>query len=406
MKVRFRLLLCALLVLALTACISVNVEYPDFSENIPPVTGEELPDTGEGEQAGGIFRLTFINVGQGDSALLVDPHGFTVLIDGGKPTAGETVVSYLRSQSISQINVMVVSHPDSDHLGGLVDVVELDDISVRSVVYSGFPGTTKLWDRFVNAVAAEGIQMRAAQAGEPLRWGEFRATVLYPTAETRDSDDPNEECLVVNVAAGNVRTLFACDTDFKTEERILWSSDPQDLRAEILKVSHHGSSLDTGLPFLDAIHPKEAVISVGKNSYGHPGADLLARLEDAGARIWRTDELGDITIYTDGARYQVNQPLRAGQGTAVQPDTPPVEAPQPGSGDEKDVQITAVQADGSKKGEPDEYVEIHNSGSTPVAIVGWTLEDNAGHLFVFPDFVLQPQQVCRVYRILAQKATR
>ena len=126
------------------------------------------------------LQISYINVGQGDSALIRDSGGSDVLIDGGKPSAGPTVVAYLRSQGVDDIDVMVASHADSDHIGGLIDVLEMSDIPVESVMYSGYPGDTLTWSTFATAVANEGITMTAAQFPQTFIWGETTAHILNP----------------------------------------------------------------------------------------------------------------------------------------------------------------------------------------------------------------------------------
>src|SRR5512143_2235552 len=112
-----------------------------------------------GQASTGNLRVSFINVGQGDSILLHDDSNFDILIDGGQPSAGSTVVNYLRQQHINDIDVMVSTHTDSDHVGGLTDVLQMTDIPVLSVFYNGYPGSTVTWNDFVTAVSQEGLTL-------------------------------------------------------------------------------------------------------------------------------------------------------------------------------------------------------------------------------------------------------
>ena len=117
------------------------------------------------------LTVSYIDVGQGDSIWIHDSNGFDILIDGGKPSAGPTVLAYLRDHGIDDIEVMIASHPDSDHIGGLIDVLEATDIPVQQVLYSGYPGDTVIWDDFTNAVVNEGITLTVAQYPYEYTWG-------------------------------------------------------------------------------------------------------------------------------------------------------------------------------------------------------------------------------------------
>ncbi len=347
-----------------------------------------------------LYRITFIDVGQGDSALLQDPAGFTVLIDGGQTTAGPGLVAYLRSQGLSKIDVVLATHPDSDHIGGLIDVLSMTDIPVLSVVYNGYPGSTQTWTDFAQAVVDEGLSFTVLQYPQKATWGQMQVDALNPDGSL-GSPESNAACLAVKVHTGAITTLFACDLDSAQEAVIL--SRPLDLNADILKVAHHGSDEGSSAAFLSAVTPSIAVISVGQpNAYGHPGAATLARLEDAGAGIWRTDQDGNITIKTDGTTFTVNAPFPGEFSNITYLPVVVREGslPQPGK-----VDITNVFYDGSGSNEPDEFVEIQNSGSSSVGLQGWTLRDNSEHIFTFPFFSMQPGQICRVYTNQTNAAT-
>jgi len=248
----------------------------------------------------GTVQASFINVGEGDSILLRDGNGFDVLIDGGKPAYGPTVAAYLRAQGVDDIDVMVSSHPDSDHLGGLIDMLEMTDIPVLAVVYGGYEGTTGTWDTFGTAVAEEGLEMTPAQYPDTFIWGDMTVAVLNPEAGL-SSPDTNNASVVLKVTHGEVKFLLTGDID-STQEAVLQGRGVS-LDADILKVAHHGSNTSSSADFLATVSPQDAVISVGPNSYGHPGADALSRLAAAGAQVWRTDECGTIVILSDGTNY-------------------------------------------------------------------------------------------------------
>ena len=249
-------------------------------------------------------QVAFIDVGQGDSALLSDGSGFDVLIDGGLSSKAPTVVAFLRAQGIDDIDVMVASHADADHIGGLIDVLALDDMPVRAVVFNGYTGTTDTWTTFAAAVAAEGLVMTPAAFPGTFQWGLMQVQVLNPVSGL-SNPDTNDVSVVLLVNDGSKRFLFAGDIDAAIEAAVVARGTP--VAAEVLKVAHHGSNYSSSAGFLAAVQPQDTVISVGPNSYGHPGAETLARLAAAGATIYRTDLDGTIIIRTDF--YRVHLPL-------------------------------------------------------------------------------------------------
>jgi competence protein ComEC len=322
------------------------------------------------------LKASFIDVGQGDSILLSDGNGFDVLIDGGKPDAGPTVVAYLRGQGVDDIDVMVNTHPDSDHVGGLIDVLALADIPVLAVVYNGYPGDTTTWDTFATAVADEGLVMTPAQFPGTFNWGDMTAQVLNP-AYGLTNPETNNASVVLLVSHGSVSFLLTGDIDATQEATVMARSTP--VAADILKVAHHGSSYSSSAAFLAAVAPTDAIISVGVNSYGHPGADTLSRLLAAGAAVWRTDQAGTITVFSNGSTYMIEGefyfvylPLLLQQSSAT---PPPV----------SDLQITALNGTTTP-----ESVVIENKGAAAQDLTGWTLFSVEGsQVFSFPaGFVL------------------
>lgn len=285
------------------------------------------------------------------------------------------------------------------------------------MLYNGYPGHTNTWYRFATAVAQHVGSMEPAQFPQVYAWGPLTVHVLNPVSGLNDPDQ-NEVSVVLLVADGNVKYMLTGDLPTSVEPTVVARGTP--VAADILKVAHHGSRYSTGQTFLAAVQPKEAVILVGAdNPYGHPHPDTLARLRDAGARIWRTDKDGTIVITSDGASYRVPTGgtyirlhfyfplvLRSIPPTPTPKPTPtprptptptktPTPTPQPVPSGQ--VRITYIFYDGAGRREPDEYVEIQNKDTQPINLYRWTLRDEANHVFTFPAFVMQPGQKCRVY---------
>jgi hypothetical protein len=194
------------------------------------------------------------------------------------------------------------------------------------------------------------------------------------------------------VSYEDVDFLFTGDIGDSTEQTIVESGSP--VAAEVLKVAHHGSDGSSKMTFLEAVGPELAVISVGAdNSYGHPGEDALDRLATVGARVMRTDQVGTIVVTTDGETYWVQPSFLVFLPFASRMESAPTSEP-PTTGD---VVITDIFYDGEGNAEPDEYVEIRNDDSVTIQLEGWTLRDEASHVFTFPSHLMEPGQVCRVY---------
>jgi competence protein ComEC len=342
--------------------------------------------------APGNLRVVFINVGQGDAALLDDANGFDVLIDGGPIPAGTTVIQYLRDAGVDDIDVLVASHTDADHIGGLIAVLQAADIPVEAVVVNGYSATTDAWADFLAAASARGLTPTVAQFPQTFQWGEMSVQVLNPVGGLANPD-PNDVSLVLRIQHGEIGYLFPGDIDSTIEGQVLARGTP--VAAQVLKVAHHGSAYSSSAAFLQAAAPQQAVISVGNNSYGHPALDALARLSAAGAQIWRTDRSGNIQILSDGflltviPEYVLSEyflPLVV----RVTPATPEI----PGTGK---ILIQSVVADGLGAQDPDEYVVIKNTDNHPVNLESWTISDTARHVFLFPRVIIQVNQVCRIY---------
>ena len=249
------------------------------------------PTRGQSNQ----LKVSFINVGQGDSALLQAPGHMDILIDGGPVSAGPTVVAYLNSQNIADIDVLLASHNDADHIGGLTDVLN-SSIPVKAVIFNGDPLTTTTYLNFENALKTHDLTPTPAASGQAYTWGLLSAQVLNPHIPL--DTDQNENSIVLLLTYDQIHLLFPGDIGSSTEGIILAEGTP--IAADVLKVAHHGSKYSSSASFLEAVKPKYAVISVGPNSYGHPAPETLDRLTAAGAHIFRTDQQGTVVLFSDG----------------------------------------------------------------------------------------------------------
>ena len=259
------------------------------------------------------LRVVFLNVRQGDSTIILTPSGKTVLIDGGQSgtryspyDAGqETVVPMLKSLGVKKIDVLISTHPDYDHVGGLSAVLE--ELPVELIFDSGIDHTTETYQRFLELAREKKIPLRTPEKGEIIPTGDkTRIQVIAPQVpvKNRSNLDLNNNSIVVRVDHGDVSFLLAADAEHELENTIMNSGAR--VRAKILKTGHHGSRGATGADFFYLVNPEVAVISVGKrNKYDHPHWEVANRIREANAWTLRTDYHGNILISSDGKTYQV-----------------------------------------------------------------------------------------------------
>ena len=269
----------------------------------------------------GRLKLTFLSVGQGDGILLELPEGKNILVDGGSSSKFEvgrrTLLPYLKYEGIETIDYMVATHLDEDHVSGLKELLQMaaggtERLRIRAVVLPDLNMRDASFLAFEALARDAGARVLYAKRGDKLTFDQTRIEVLGPdkAAETVPPDG-NAQCVVLGVHLGVFDALLTGDVEGDGESslvRYLSGSKAY----EVLKVAHHGSRNSTTEAFLDAVRPQIGVISVGRgNFYGHPHAALMQRLEEAGTRIYRTDEEGAVTVMTDGGDFAVST-FRAG----------------------------------------------------------------------------------------------
>ena len=243
----------------------------------------------------GKVEINFYDIGQGDGIMVEAGNDIQVVIDGGPSDKmvekiGKDLPFYDR-----QIELMIMTHPDKDHLGGLVDVLKY--YQVEQVLITGIECDTAVCQEFNKIIKEKNIPVKIAQAGQIINLGEGTYLGIFSPRENlsgRKFKDDNDTSIVAKLISNGRSALFTGDIGFKVENELMEGNT--NLDSDILKVSHHGSKYATSSKFLEATSPQIAVISVGKNSYGHPAEELLSRINDYGAAIKRTDLDGDVKM--------------------------------------------------------------------------------------------------------------
>jgi beta-lactamase superfamily II metal-dependent hydrolase/uncharacterized lipoprotein NlpE involved in copper resistance len=247
------------------------------------------------------LKVYFIDVGQGD-AILIDYGSHEMLIDGGRYGDCEHFFDVHPHIIDGPLEVLVETHPDADHIGGLDDM--LSEYAVTDIWLSGDESDTAAYDGFMSAANSEGATVHYAQRGDEITLGNLTLNVLNPNLPL--DDNTNDNSIVLLLSFGQIDYLFTGDIENLAEVLLLVTGSIPDI--EILKVSHHGSAYSSDPRFLAVAQPEEAIISVGNsNSYGHPTAETLSRLSNAGATVYRTDLNGTIVVAsTDGINYTIS----------------------------------------------------------------------------------------------------
>ena len=247
----------------------------------------------ESEYSG--MSVTYLNVGQGDSEL-IQVNGINMLIDAGTNAGANDLVKDLKNRGIKTIDIAIATHPHEDHIGGMDEVLE--NFDVKSFYAPKVAHTTKTYENMLKAVKNEGLKIKQIKEGTKIDLGKDTEVQVYSPVKSQ-YEELNNYSPVMKISYGQNSFMFTGDAESLVEKEIL--SENKDLKADVLKLGHHGSHSSTSEEFLKAVDPSIAIVSCAKdNKYGHPHKETLDLIKKYKLRVYRNDKDGDIVLSSDG----------------------------------------------------------------------------------------------------------
>ena len=292
------------LILAAGSSLGITNKWFDFGS-------QPKPDVNNVSELGSdAMQVHMIDVGQADSYLLCIPDGSgvkTMLIDAGTSNGykASVITDYLSSLGIKTIDYMLLTHPHSDHIGGATSVISKFD--VKNAIIPDCNYTSATWTKILEKLDEENANVIFPNVGQKMKIGNASVTFLAPSANmlkaTSGSDYINNYSIVCKVTYGSNSFMFTGDACTQSEAEILAAFSKADLKCDVLKLGHHGSSTSSSEEFLKAVDPDIVLISLGKdNEYGHPHKETVDKLNKLNPTVYRTDEMGTVIIVSDGTK--------------------------------------------------------------------------------------------------------
>ena len=264
--------------------------------------GKDIVDNNLGNTNGNI-EISYLDVGQGDAAY-IRVNGLDILIDAGPRSDADKLLKQLEEKNIDDFEIVIATHPHEDHIGGMTKVFE--KYEVKSFYMPKVTSTTKTFENMMKAVSNEGlkVKVKVINEGTSIDIGEGAKFIAYsPNKDTYDN--LNDYSPIMKLTYGNKSFIFTGDAEKSVESEVL-KSYANELKADVIKFGHHGSSTSSTKEFIDAISPQYGIISCGvDNSYGHPHREILDIIKNMGIEAYRTDKQGQITITSDGNTIEV-----------------------------------------------------------------------------------------------------
>ena len=243
------------------------------------------------------FCIHVIDVGQADSILITTPSNKNMLIDGGDEDSAKIIKSYLKNKKVKNLDVVIATHPDSDHIGSLDYII--DNFDVEKIYMPNQTNDSECYINLIDSCNKKNLKVNYLSKDDSFNLDD--STNIYVLSPSYITDNNNSNSIVLNISYKNNNFLFTGDCEESNEMDMINSYNLEDI--DFLKVAHHGSYTASSLTFLEETTPDIAVISCGyKNSYGHPHKSTLDNLESVDAKIFRTDQNGSMQFYSDGEK--------------------------------------------------------------------------------------------------------
>lgn len=296
-------------ILSLILCVVVLLTVAPI--DILPEPATQPPDRrGTVAQTASTTIVAVMDVGQGACVVVLAPDGTSMVVDAGRSgdRVESIVIPYLEEIGVTEIDYLVVTHPDQDHIGGMPRL--LDSMPVLNFVDPAIPTTNQTYGHTLERVIEHDINPILARAGDSLDLGrDIQAEILWPRdplLEEEGEPASNDNSTVIRVTMGDVSFLITGDIEGSAEGLIVESNSNDELQSDVLIVPHHGSNTSSTAELLDTVSPSVAVIPVGlDNQYGHPHDEVMQRLHFRGVSVHRTDLDGTVEFVTDGEQFTV-----------------------------------------------------------------------------------------------------
>lgn len=288
LRLKFKSVFCGILALV-TVGMFCSCDLSSLSENTQPFNSN-----------GDMLTIHYLDVGQGDSIFIEFPTNETMLIDASVNAYGNGIVQYIKKQGYNKIDYLVATHPHADHIGGMRKVIQ--NLEIGKIYMPRATANTSTYKKLLTEIKNKGLKINTAKAGETIY--EDENIGIYILAPNSDKyDDLNNYSAVIRIVYGNRAFLFMGDAEKLVEKEIT-----ADVKADVLKLGHHGSSTSTSKEFLEKVDPVAAIASCGEdNDYGHPHKETVELLEKEGVEFYRTDTMGTIIAVTDGNSLDITK---------------------------------------------------------------------------------------------------
>ena len=289
---KIRKIICIIIGIIIVLFILLN---GDFINNAT-ASVSNINNSNENNNVDGSLSVHFIDVGQGD-CIYINQGEYNMLIDAGNNEDGEKLVSYLKNLNVNGFDYVIGTHPHEDHIGGMDDII--NNFEIDNYYMPDKLSTTKTFEDVLDALDNKGLSYTVPNIDDEFKLGDATFKVIY---SGDDTNDINDSSIVLKMTYGDNTFLFTGDATSNVEEIIL----NKDIKSDVLKVAHHGSSYSSTTEFLDKVDPKYAIISVGtNNSYNHPASITLQKLSNRDITVYRTDLDGTIIFTSDGTNLSV-----------------------------------------------------------------------------------------------------